>query len=225
MNSKSTSRIALQVPRHLQDFNGYCGPACAMMVVGGEAVSLSPELHAQHLLFREIRQHAKSGNDRRAIKSPAESLLAVLEKHSRTRWRKAFDPSPGPIARLILDAIETLGQPAVLLVSKGMHWVVAFGRTCKDDGSVAGFLLRDPAWAGMPAFFGLSIFPQKGTFIHGPDPCECLYSDHPPACVHERYMAYDEILSTRGLHGSPDWEGSGAIALIPVSPARDSHAH
>lgn len=216
MSPASNTRIRLEVPRHLQDFNGYCGPACAMMVVAGEQASLPPGLQAQQNLFREIRQHAKASNDKRPIKSPAESLIAVLEMHSHSRWQKLFNPAPGPIARLVIDCIEKMSQPAILLVSKGMHWVVAFGRTLKDDGSVAGVLLRDPAWAGMPKFFGLTIYPEKGTFEHGAAPCTCLQSDHPPASVHERFMALDELLSPRGLHGSPDWEGNGALAILPT---------
>lgn len=216
MNPAAPARIQLGTPRHLQDYNGYCGPACAMMVVAGEQATLPPQLRAQQNLFREIRQHAKTHNDKRPIKSPAESLIAVLDAHSHSRWQKWFDSSPGPIARRILDSIERFSQPAILLISEGMHWVVAFGRTLKDDGSVAGVLLRDPAWAGMPKFFGLSVYPAKGTFDHGQAPCACLQSDNPPASIHERYMALDELLSTRGLHGSPDWEGNGALAILPI---------
>jgi hypothetical protein len=221
MTPNSPPRIRLDVPRHLQDYNGYCGPACALMVVAGEMATLPEEFKAQQNLFREIRQHAKASNDKRPIKSPAESLIAVLDAHSRSSWRKFFDPDPGPIAKLVLESIERLSQPAILLVSKGMHWVVAFGRTLKDDGTVAGVLLRDPAWAGMPKFFGLTIYPEKGTFEHGSAPCECLHSDNPPASVHERYMALEELLSPRGLHGSPDWEGNGAIAIIQTKGASE----
>lgn len=219
MNPATSARINLGIPRHLQDYNGYCGPACAMMVVAGEQATLPPELQAQQNLFREIRQHAKASNDKRPIKSPAESLIAVLEMHSHSRWQKFFDSSPDPIARRILDSIEKFSQPAIILISKGMHWVVAFGRTLKDDGSVAGVLLRDPAWAGMPKFFGLSIYPEKGTFDHSQAPCACLQSDNPPASVHERYMAMDELLSPRGLQGTPDWEGNGALAILTTSEA------
>jgi hypothetical protein len=217
MNHSPPPRIRLDVPRHLQDYNGYCGPACAMMVVAGESEGLPVALHAQQDLFREIRQHAKANNDKRPIKSPAESLIAVLHSHSRLSWRKCFDADPRAIARRILESIERAGQPAIILVSKGMHWVVAFGRTLKEDGSVAGVLLRDPAWAGMPKFFGLTVYPEKGTFEHGGAPCKCLLSDQAPASVHERYIAMDELLSPRGLHGSPDWEGNGAIAIVPES--------
>ncbi|MCU0749978.1 MAG: hypothetical protein MUF13_10590 [Akkermansiaceae bacterium] len=224
MNPTPPPRIRLDVPRHLQDYNGYCGPACAMMVVAGESGSLPEALHAQQNLFREIRQHAKANNDKRPIKSPAESLIAVLHAHSRLPWRKFFDSQPRAIARRILDSIEKTGQPAIILVSKGMHWVVAFGRTLKSDGSVAGVLLRDPAWAGMPKFFGLTIYPEKATFVHSAAPCKCLNADRPPASVHERYIAMDELLSPRGLHGSPDWEGNGAIAIIPDSETTEQTA-
>lgn len=222
MNHSPPPRIRLDVPRHLQDYNGYCGPACAMMVVAGESESLPVALQAQQNLFREIRQHAKVNNDKRPIKSPAESLIAVLHAHSRLPWRKCFDTDPMAIARRILESIERAGQPAIILVSKGMHWVVAFGRTLKEDGSVAGVLLRDPAWAGMPKFFGLTVYPEKGTFEHGAAPCKCLHSDQAPASVHERYIAMEELLSPRGLHGSPDWEGHGAIAIVPESEITES---
>lgn len=211
------NRISLEIPRHLQDFNGYCGPACAMMVAAFEDPTLPPAIQAQPQLFQKIRQHAKSCNDKRPIKSPAESLIAVLETNSKFRWLKYFHFTPGPIAQRILDTIEKFRQPAIILISKGMHWVVAFGRTLNDDGSVAGVLLRDPAWAGMPKFYGLTIYPEQGTFLHAEAPCACLLADNPPSSVHERYMAMDELLSPRGLQGSPDWEGQGALAVMPAN--------
>jgi hypothetical protein len=211
------ARITVDIPRHLQDFNGYCGPACAMMVAAWENATLPAPAKAQHDVFRMIRQHAKAANDKRPIKSPAESIIAVLEGLSQMRWRKFFDQDAASIAGRILAAIEKQTHPAIILISKGLHWVVAFGRTLRDDGRVAGVLMRDPAWAGMPKFFGLSIYPEKGTFEHGPSPCACLQADNPPGCVHERYMALEELLSTRGLHGSPDWEGHGALAILPVA--------
>ena len=62
--SQSSSTLKLAVPRHLQDYNGYCGPACAMMVISSESGSTIP---AQQALFRDIRDHAKQANDRRPI--------------------------------------------------------------------------------------------------------------------------------------------------------------
>ncbi len=213
----SPAPVRLPVPRHLQDCNGYCGPACVMMVLSGERAGQSAAaMEGQHELFRRVREHAKQANDRRPVKSPAESLLALLEPSGR-KWRKIFDAEPGPVAQEIVSAVERAGQPCLMLVSKGMHWVVAFGRTLRDDGTVAGVLLRDPAWAGMPKFFGLTTLPEKPTFTHtAHDPCTCLASDNPPGSVHERYIAMDELLSPRGLQGSPDWEGKGALALVPA---------
>lgn len=69
----------------------------------------------------------------------------------------------------------------------------------------------------MPRFFGLTTLPEKPTFQHtAHEPCTCLASDNPPGSVHERYMALEELLSPRGLQGSPDWEGKGALALVPA---------
>lgn len=209
--SPASSPIRLGVPRHLQDCNGYCGPACVMMVRTGSGM----QAEAQHEMFRRVREHARQANDRRPVKSPAESLLTLLNGGSR-KWEKLFHKESEPVAARILAAVESAGQPCLLMVSSGMHWVVAFGRTRRDDGSVAGILLRDPAWAGMPKFFGLTTLPEKPTFDHtAQDPCTCLSADNPPGSVHERYMAMDELLSPRGLQGSPDWEGKGAIALVP----------
>jgi hypothetical protein len=213
--TEPSSRISLAIPRHLQDYNGYCGPACAMMVL--DQTDRSAPLAGQPELFRSIRAYAKESSDRRPIKSPAESLLALLAKQSGSNWKKYFDPEPAPIAERILRSIQQVGQPALILISKGMHWVVVFGRTLREDGSPAGVLLRDPAWAGMPAFFGLSIYPEKTTFTHSgshSSTCTCLQSDHQAGTVHERYLAMDELLSPRGLQGTPDWEGRGAIALM-----------
>lgn len=182
-----------------------------MMVHTGSGV----QAEAQHEMFRRVREHARQANDRRPVKSPAESLLTLLNSGSR-KWQKLFRRESEPVAARILAAVESAGQPCLLMVSSGMHWVVAFGRTQRDDGSVAGILLRDPAWAGMPKFFGLTTLPEKPTFQHtAQDPCTCLNADNPPGSVHERYMAMDELLSPRGLQGSPDWEGKGAIALVP----------
>ena len=211
----SSAPVRLGVPRHLQDCNGYCGPACVMMVHSGTGGTVQ----AQHEMYRRVREHARQANDRRPVKSPAESLLTLLNAHGGT-WEKMFHPEPRPVAARIVDAVERAGQPCLLLISKGMHWVVAFGRTLRDDGSVAGVLLRDPAWAGMPGFFGLTTVPEKPTFTHSAQsPCHCLASDHPPGSVHERYLALDELLSPRGLQGSPDWEGKGALALVPAASA------
>ena len=219
----TTGAIKLAIPRHLQDYNGYCGPACAMMVLDQTDSSptgsqLAKPVPGQPELFRSIRAYAKESSDKRPIKSPAESLLTLLVKQSGQNWKKFFDPEPAPIAELVLRSIQQAGQPALMLISKGMHWVVAFGRTLKEDGTPAGVLLRDPAWAGMPAFFGLSIYPEKTTFSHSSaqGACTCLQSDHQAGTVHERYLALDELLSPRGLQGTPDWEGRGAIALMPA---------
>ncbi len=219
----TTGAIKLAIPRHLQDYNGYCGPACAMMVLdqtdpNSTGSQLAKPMAGQPQLFRSIREYAKESSDKRPIKSPAESLLTLLVKQSGRNWKKFFDPEPAPIAELVLRSIQQAGQPALMLISKGMHWVVAFGRMLKEDGTPAGVLLRDPAWAGMPAFFGLSIYPEKTTFTHSSvqGACTCLQSDHQAGTVHERYLALDELLSPRGLQGTPDWEGRGAIALMPA---------
>ncbi len=207
-----SSPVRLGIPRHLQDCNGYCGPACVMMVHSGS----NNAVESQHQMFRRVRDHARQSNDRRPVKSPAESLLALLNTGDGA-WEKLFRTEPGPVATRIVQAVEQEGRPCLLLISKGMHWVVAFGRTLRDDGSVAGVLLRDPAWAGMPKFFGLTTMPDQPTFRHtAADPCPCLASNNPPGSVHERYMALEELLSPRGLQGSPDWEGKGALALVPV---------
>jgi len=216
--------LRLPVFRHLQDYNGYCGPACALMIAEAEGRATEPSHFSQNEIFRAIRDHARDQGDRRPVKSPAESLLAFFNpKGSPPRWAKLFDTEPLPVAGRVLEAVEKLRKPCVLLVSKGMHWVVAFGRMRKDDGSPAGLLLRDPAWAGMPRFFGLSVFPEKPAMLHsrGDDqhPCACLSQDPQPGTVHERYIALDELLSERGLQGSPDWEGRGALALVPVADA------
>ncbi len=207
-----SSPVRLGIPRHLQDCNGYCGPACVMMVHSGS----SDAVESQHQMFRRVRDHARQSNDRRPVKSPAESLLILLNTSGGT-WEKLFRTESEPVAARIVQAVEQEGRPCLLLISKGMHWVVAFGRTLRDDGSVAGVLLRDPAWAGMPKFFGLTTMPDQPTFRHtAEDPCPCLASNNPPGSVHERYMALEELLSPRGLQGSPDWEGKGALALVPV---------
>ncbi|MGJ8696766.1 MAG: hypothetical protein ACSHYF_10635 [Verrucomicrobiaceae bacterium] len=216
-NPPNEETLRLEVPRHLQDFNGYCGPACALMVVDATGSAKEPPVLAQNDFFREIRGYAKEMKDRRAVKSPAESLLKLVNDHTagEKKWKKVFLAESGPVAALIFEAIEKVGRPCMMLVSKGMHWVVAFGRMRKNDGSVGGLLLRDPAWAGMPRFFGLSIFPEKPAIEHSHSPCKCLEEKNPPGTVHERYVTMEELLSPRGLQGSPDWEGRGAIALIP----------
>ena len=217
-------RLKLAVPRHLQDYNGYCGPACALMVEEALGRTQAATDFAQNEIFRRIRKHAQESQDRRPVKSPAESLLALLNAgeargHETVRWEKAFDHDPQPIAARILQTILGLHQPCLLLINKGLHWVVAFGRMTKDDGTPAGLLLRDPAWAGMPKFYGLSIFPEQPAVTHTASPCACLNADQQPGTVHERYLAMDEVLSTRGLQGSPDWDGIGALALIPAAAA------
>lgn len=209
--------LRLNVPRHLQDFNGYCGPACALMVIDAEGEQKTPAVYAQNELFKEIRGHAKASKDRRPVKSPAESLLKLINQHSSSqqKWKKIFRPDSAPVAALIVRAIENIARPCLMLVSKGMHWVVAFGRMKKNDGTLGGVLLRDPAWAGMPRFYGLSIFPEEPAIKHTTAPCQCLQNEQSPGTVHERYLTMDELVSTRGLQGSPDWEGHGAIALLP----------
>jgi hypothetical protein len=210
--------IRLPVYRHLQDYNGYCGPACALMLL--ETAQEHGD-YAQGELFRAIRGHASGVGDKRAVKSPAESLLSLINGgSSRLSYEKAFAPLPQTIAARLLHAIEVLGRPCILMINKGMHWVVAFGRTKKDDGSAGGVLLRDPAWAGMPKFFGLTIFPDKPAIPHQQSqaqrPCACLELDPQPGTVHERFLTMEELVSTCGLQGSPDWEGKGALALLPT---------
>ena len=120
-----------------------------------------------------------------------------------------------------------------MMVNRGMHWVVAFGMLKKPDGTPSGLLMRDPAWAGMPKFYGLSIFPDEPAIEHCQSPCTCLEAINPnknkrTGKVHERFFTIKELLSRRGLQGSLDWEGKGAIALVPegsqTGPARLSKA-
>ncbi len=218
MNHSTSATLRLPVSRHLQDFNGYCGPACALMVVEFTGSAKSPPVFAQNEFFKEVRSHAKANKDRRPVKSPAESLLNMLNDHTAgdMEWVKTFNSETTPVAQEIIRALDQKQQPCLMLVSKGMHWVVAFGLQRKDDGTPAGLLMRDPAWAGMPKFYGLSIFPDEPAIKHSQSPCPCLdHTDNPPGAVHERYITMHELISGRGLQGSPDWEGDGAIALVP----------
>ena len=90
--------VRIDVPRHLQDFNGYCGPACALMVIDFAGSKKSPPVFAQNEFFREVRDHAKQASDRRPIKSPAESLLHLLNEHAGGGhlWEKFTIPSHSP---------------------------------------------------------------------------------------------------------------------------------
>ena len=219
--------VRIDVPRHLQDFNGYCGPACALMVIDFAGSKKSPPVFAQNEFFREVREHAKQASDRRPIKSPAESLLHLLNEHAGGDhlWEKVYDTKPLPVAEAILQSVTEQKQPCLLMVNRGMHWVVAFGMLKKEDGTPSGLLMRDPAWAGMPKFYGLSIFPDEPTIEHCSSPCSCLEAvkgkkNKRTGKVHERFFTIKELLSHRGLQGSLDWEGKGAIALVPKgSPA------
>lgn len=223
MSATSNPTVRIPVSRHLQDFNGYCGPACALMCVEFAGSAKSPPVYAQNEFFREIRNHAKSTKDKRPFKSPAESLLSMLNDHTdgNMAWVKIYSPDTERVAQQIVHAIDETQQPCLMLVCDGMHWVVAFGLQKKDDGTPAGLLMRDPAWTGMPKFYGLSIFPDKPAIEHTESPCPCLdCTENPPGTVHERYITMHELISGRGLQGSLDWEGTGAIALVPdgVSP-------
>ncbi|MGJ8726228.1 MAG: hypothetical protein ACSHYB_16850 [Roseibacillus sp.] len=220
--SNEQHAIRIDVPRHLQDFNGYCGPACALMVVDFAGSKKSPPVFAQNDFFREIRSHAKQASDKRPIKSPAESLLSLINNHAdgATQWEKVYQTESAPVAEAILEAIAGQGQPCMIMINRGMHWVVAFGFLKKEDGSPSGLLMRDPAWAGMPRFYGLSIFPDEPTITHCNSPCSCLEAtdskeNKRTGKVNERFFTMEELLSHRGLQGSLDWEGKGAIALIP----------
>lgn len=218
--SEDTKTIRIAVPRHLQDCNGYCGPACALMVVDFTGSAKSPPVFAQNDFFKEIRDYAKKSADKRPVKSPAESLLSLLNDHTSgtTKWEKVYDEKSHVVAEKILQAVEDEKLPCLMLVSNGMHWVVSFGMQKKDDGTPAGLLMRDPAWSGMPKFYGLSIFPEKPIMIHTASPCACIQCDEKnqqAGHVNERYFTMEELLSHRGLQGTPDWEGNGAIALVP----------
>lgn len=219
--------IRLDIPRHLQDFNGYCGPACALMVIDFAGSKKSPPVFAQNEFFREVRGHAKEAADRRPIKSPAESLLHLLNDHAggETRWEKIYQNESLPVAEAILQAVAEQAQPCLIMVNRGLHWVVAFGMLKKEDGSPSGLLMRDPAWAGMPKFYGLSIFPDQPAIEHCQSPCSCLDSinakeNKRTGKVHERFFTINELLSHRGLQGSLDWEGKGAIALVPEGASK-----
>lgn len=212
----------IEIPRHLQDCNGYCGPACALMIVDFVGSAKHPPVFAQHSFFREIREQAKRSADKRPIKSPAECLEQLVNEHAagEVKWQKIYDANPQLVAEKIWHAVEQQKIPCMMMVSSGMHWVVSFGVMRKTQGEPAGMLVRDPAWSGMPRFYGLSVFPDKPLLDHGPQPCNCLKhaESHADACtgqVHERYFSMEELLSHRGLQGAPDWKEKGAIALIP----------
>ena len=221
MNPESSSQepIRLNIPRHLQDYNGYCGPACALMLVDFAGSAKSPPVYAQEEYFKEIRQHARESRDRRPIKSPAESLLEMVNTHTAGdwEWSKIDNAEPRPVAKRVFSAIIERQQPCLILVSKGMHWVVAFGVIRNDHDEPSGLLMRDPAWTGMPKFYGLSVFPEKPRICHGPSPCACMKADgeNSPGTIHERFFTTTELLTHRGLQGAPDHEGDGAIALVP----------
>ena len=217
-----TSIVRIEIPRHLQDCNGYCGPACALMIVDFAGSAKHPPVFAQHSFFREIREQAKRSADKRPIKSPAECLEQLVNDHAagEVKWQKVYDANPQVVAEKIWHAVEQQKIPCMMMVSSGMHWVVPFGVMRKIQGEAAGMLVRDPAWSGMPRFYGLSVFPDKPLLDHGPQPCNCLkhadnHSDECTGQVHERYFSMEELLSHRGLQGAPDWKENGAIALIP----------
>lgn len=220
--SSQSSVVRIEIPRHLQDCNGYCGPACALMIVDFAGSAKHPPVFAQHSFFREIREQAKRSADKRPIKSPAECLEQLVNDHAagEVKWQKVYDANPQVVAEKIWHAVEQQKIPCMMMVSSGMHWVVPFGVMRKTQGEAAGMLVRDPAWSGMPRFYGLSVFPDKPLLDHGPQPCNCLkhadnHSDECTGQVHERYFSMEELLSHRGLQGAPDWKENGAIALIP----------
>lgn len=220
--SSEPSIVRIEIPRHLQDCNGYCGPACALMIVDFAGSAKHPPVFAQHSFFREIREQAKRSADKRPIKSPAECLEQLVNDHAagEVKWQKVYDANPQVVAEKIWHAVEQQKIPCMMMVSSGMHWVVPFGVMRKSQGEAAGMLVRDPAWSGMPRFYGLSVFPDKPLLDHGPQPCNCLkhadtHSDECTGQVHERYFSMEELLSHRGLQGAPDWKENGAIALIP----------
>lgn len=220
--SSQSSVVRIEIPRHLQDCNGYCGPACALMIVDFAGSAKHPPVFAQHSFFREIREQAKRSADKRPIKSPAECLEQLVNDHAagEVKWQKVYDANPQVVAEKIWHAVEQQKIPCMMMVSSGMHWVVPFGVMRKTQGEAAGMLVRDPAWSGMPRFYGLSVFPDKPLLDHGPQPCNCLkhadnQSDECTGQVHERYFSMEELLSHRGLQGAPDWKENGAIALIP----------
>ena len=215
----SNTTLRIDIPRHLQDYNGYCGPACALMLVDFAGSSKSPPVFAQNRLFKEVRRHAREHRDRRPVKSPAESLLAIVNDHTGGdwEWTKVYNPDPQPVASQIFQAIEEKKQPCLILVNEGMHWVVAFGVLRGEDHSPSGLLMRDPAWTGMPRFFGLSRFPEEPRIDHRQEDCPCMApkGKNSPGTVHERFFTTSELISHRGLQGAPDHEGEGAIAIVP----------
>lgn len=208
ISDRTDSRI--EIPRHLQDFNGYCGPACALMMIDFAGSSQSPPVFAQNDFLREIRAHANSNSDRRPVKSPAESLLALINEHTAAplAYEKAFSPLPQAVAARIIQAIDSDYKPCPILVSKGMHWVIAFAVHHDSDHAPLGIFMRDPAWPDMPRFFGLTIFPDKPALAHTPGECDCLHlagdeQNDSPATLHERHSPSSNTKST-----------------IPTSPSR-----
>ena len=172
----SSNPTRLDIPRHLQDYNGYCGPACALMLVDFAGREQNPPVFAQPTLFSYLRHHAEDNEDFRALYSPPESLLATVNEHTDDAWKwtKIYDPDPIPIAKRLFASILDQQQPCLILINEGAHWVVAFGALKEEDGKPSGLLMRDPAWTGMPGFYGLSKFPEEPRVIHCKENCPCM---------------------------------------------------
>ena len=190
------------------------------MLIDFAGSSRNPPVFAQPTLFSDLRHHAEDNEDFRALYSPPESLLATVNEHTADAWvwTKIYDPDPIPIAKRLFASILDQQQPCLILINEGAHWVVAFGALKEEDGKPSGLLMRDPAWTGMPGFYGLSKFPEEPRVIHCKENCPYMEpkGKNKPGTVHERFFTTSELVSHRGLQGAPDHEGKGAIAIVPA---------
>jgi hypothetical protein len=82
----ASSPVRLGVPRHLQDCNGYCGPACVMMVHSGESPCTCLQsdnrpgsVHGRYVVIIPSKQKTLTGDGRN---TPPEHYARNISFHA-----------------------------------------------------------------------------------------------------------------------------------------------
>jgi hypothetical protein len=184
----------LPVPRHIQDYHFYCGPASVMMILATNTPAY------QSPLLAEIRDPLYQDP---FYCSSAEGLVHALAFHGSPNWLRVFhiNTNVSNIVYRILKNLQVDGLASLVCINSGAHWVVAFGYTIAPNskGAVATIMFRDPARDDLPTLNDYLITfpkPDTSTASHSnTGPCGCLKRQ---GLVVERAIATAVLTLTSG---------------------------
>lgn len=164
---------SLPITRHQQDDAGYCGAACAQMVLESMGIPL-PSLSQDDLLSQAKTNGAPDPPMPWA--TPPDGLASTMNQNrpasSTETFELASSASEAVISRRICWMIHAHQVAPIALISHAAHWVVvsSYEANAPPKGpndttcAIDGFYLYDPEPA-LPSSFNHSLVPPPPHFV------------------------------------------------------------